>query len=300
MIRTLISHAASAVYHLAGSTVSSLWSKATLILSEGADATSAATSAAADATSGATAAAAAATSPFLNAIEYTIVVPLLYFSVLFCILGIVWQLVKIFRSPPPPYSLKIYPSSKSAGLGALNDTFAMPQLRRHKPLFWVFLVVFHISLVLLLLGHLDILPTISIVPESSRHMIGAGLVGVGVTVPLLYFLFRRFRTPVREITVPADYLLLILILFLFLFGDLMSWGNSWTPNGFVMTKQDFSLYFQGLARFTFADPRAVLPGSHYHFVVIHVLLADLFFIILPFSKIMHAFLSYPINLLRRK
>jgi nitrate reductase gamma subunit len=299
MISALVSLAASAVHQLTGSTVGSLWSKATLILSEAADATSSATSAA-DATSGATAAAAAAASPFLNAIEYTIVVPQVYFSVLFCILGIVWRLVKIFRSPPPPYSLKIYPSSKSAGLGALNDTFAMPQLRRHKPLFWVFLIIFHISLILLLLGHLDILPTISIVSESSKHMIGAGLVGVGVTVPLLYFLFRRFRTPVREITVPADYLLLVLILFLFLFGDLMSWGNSWTANGFVMTKQDFSLYFQGLAQFTFADPRAVLPGSHYHFLVIHVLLADLFFIILPFSKIVHAFLSYPINLLRRK
>lgn len=303
MIKALLLLAANAVHHLTGSTVGSLWSKAALILTEAADATSGATAAgatAADATSGATAAAAAAASPFLNAIEYTIVVPLLYASVLFCILGIVWRLIKIFRSPPPPYSLKIYPSSKSAGLGALNDTFAMPQLRRHKPLFWVFLIIFHVSLVLLLLGHLDILPNISIVPESSKHMIGAGLVGVGVTVPLLYFLFRRFRTPVREITVPADYLLLILILFLFLFGDLMSWGNSWTPNGFVMTKQDFSLYFQGLAQFTFADPRLVLPGSHYHFVVIHVLLADLFFIVLPFSKIVHAFLSYPINLLRRK
>jgi hypothetical protein len=167
MSKELFSLAASAVDHMTGSSVGALWSKAIVILKEAADATTGATGAA-DATSGATAAAAAAASPVLNAIEYTIVVPLLYFSVLFCILGIVWRLVKIFRSPPPPYSLKIYPSSKSAGLGALNDTFAMPQLRRHKPLFWVFLIIFHVSLVLLLLGHLDILPNISIVPESSK------------------------------------------------------------------------------------------------------------------------------------
>lgn len=298
MIRALISLVASSAHRLAASAAGSPWSLANVLLQAGADATTGAT-AAADATSGATASV-ASVSPFLGAIEYFIVVPLFYLSILFCILGIVWRLIKIFSAPPAPYSLKIYPSTKSPGLKALNDTFAMPQLRRHKPLFWVFLMIFHISLVLLLLGHLDILPTISIVPESSRHMIGAGLVGVGVTVPLLYFLFRRFRTPVREISVPADYLLIILLLFLFLFGDLMSWGNSWTANGFVMTKQDFSLYFQGLANFTFADPRAVLPGSHYHFLVIHVLLADLFFIVAPFSKIVHAFLSYPINLLRRK
>lgn len=302
MMSAFLSFAASAVNRFTG-LFAAFPSRAVSVLFEAAsDATSGATAAGttADATSGATAAAAAAASPFLNAIEYSIVVPLVYISILFCILGIVWRLIKILGAPPAPYSLKVYPSSKSPGMKALNDTFAMPQLRRHKPLFWIFLVIFHISLVLLLLGHLDILPNISILPESSKHMIGAGLVGVGVTVPLLYFLFRRFRTPVREISVPADYLLLVLLLFLFLFGDLMSWGNSWTASGFVMTKQDFSLYFEGLARFTFADPRLVLPGSHYHFVVIHVLLADLFFFVLPFSKILHAFLSYPINLLRRK
>jgi nitrate reductase gamma subunit len=31
-----------------------------------------------------------------------------------------------------------------------------------------------------------------------------------------------------------------------------------------------------------------------------VLLADLFFLVLPFTKIMHAFFAVPINLLRRK
>jgi nitrate reductase gamma subunit len=117
---------------------------------------------------------------------------------------------------------------------------------------------------------------------------------------VLYFLLRRLRAPVREFSVPADYLLLLLLLFLFLFGDMMSWGNSWSPHGFVMTKQDFSKYFDGLARFTFADPRAVLPGSHYHFAVIHVLLAEIFFVVLPFSKIMHTFLSLPVNALRRR
>jgi len=136
-------------------------------------------------------------------------------------------------------------------------------------------------------------------PPGSRHMLGAGAVGVAVTLPVLYFLVRRLRSPVRELSTPADFLLLMLLLFLFLFGDMMSWGNSWSPHGFVMTKADFRGYFDGLARLTFADPRAVLHGSHYHFVVIHVFLAELFFVVLPFSKIMHTFLSLPANLLRR-
>jgi nitrate reductase gamma subunit len=80
---------------------------------------------------------------------------------------------------------------------------------------------------------------------------------------------------------------------------MISWGNSWTANGFVMTKADFSLYFGSLAHFTFADPRKVLHGSHYHFVVLHVLLANLFLLILPFTKIAHAFFSIPLNAVRR-
>jgi nitrate reductase gamma subunit len=233
-------------------------------------------------------------------IEYGIMVPMVYFALLFCLAAIILRIVAILRAPAQPYSLRIFPASKKPGLAALADTFTMPQVRKHKPLFWVFLMIFHISFLFLILGHLDILPNIGLIPEASRHMLGAGAVGVGVTLPLFYFLFRRFRSPNREITVPADYLLLILILFLCLFGDLMSWGNSWTASGFVMTKQDFSKYFNGLIQFTFADPRQVLPGSHYHFVVIHVLLANIFFIILPFSKVVHAFFALPINLLRRK
>lgn len=233
-------------------------------------------------------------------VEYGIMVPLVYLSLLFCLAAIVWRIVSILRAPAQPFSLKLFPAAKRPGLAAMADTFTMPQIRRHKPLFWVFLMVFHVSFLLLILGHLDILPQISIVPESSRHMLGAGLVGVGVTVPLFYFLFRRFRSPNREISVPADYLLLILILFLCLLGDLMSWGNSWTASGFVMTKSDFAKYFYNLSVFSFADPRMVLKGSHYHILVIHVLLAELFFVVLPFSKVVHAFLALPINLIRRK
>lgn len=232
--------------------------------------------------------------------EYFIMVPMVYLALLFCLVMIVVRIVNILRAPAPPYSLRLFPAAKKPGLAALADTLAMPQIRKHKPLFWVFLMTFHAAFVLLILGHLDILPGISLVPEDSKHMLGWGLVGVGVTLPLFYFLLRRFRSPNREISVPADYLLLVLILFLCLFGDMISWGNSWTANGFIMTKQDFSLYFDGLTRFTFADPRLVLHGSHYHFIVIHVLLANLFFLALPFSKVMHAFLALPINLLRRK
>jgi nitrate reductase gamma subunit len=255
--------------------------------------------AAADATSAASQVVHTGFALVVDRIDYVIMVPLVYLSILALLAGVIWRLVVIFRAAPPPYSLRLYPAARRPRLAAMAETFTMPQVRRHRPLFWVLLVVYHLAFILLFLGHLDILPQVNLLPPASRHMLGAGAVGVAVTLPVLYFLVRRLRSPVREFSTPADFLLLLLLLFLFLFGDMMSWGNSWSPHGFVMTKAGFAKYFDGLARMTMADPRAVLHGSHYHFVVIHVLLAEIFFLVLPFSKIMHTFLSLPVNLLRR-
>jgi len=236
---------------------------------------------------------------FMDNIYYFIMVPMVYLAIGFFIAAVIVKLVRVFGSQPAPYQLATYPEPKHPRLKALQDAFSMPQIRKRKPLFWFFLMMYHLGFLLLILGHLDILPGINIVPPESRHMVGAGFIGLMVTIPTFYFIGRRFKGIDRAISTPGDYILLLLLLFLFLLGDMISWGNSWTAKGFVMTKQDFSLYFQGLVSFSFADPRAVLPGSHYHFVVLHVLLANLLFITLPFTKIMHTFFAVPLNMVRR-
>ncbi|MCX7024276.1 MAG: hypothetical protein NT080_06615 [Spirochaetes bacterium] len=70
-------------------------------------------------------------------------------------------------------------------------------------------------------------------------------------------------------------------------------------DGFGMTKAGFAKYFDGLLRSTFANPRDVLHGSHYHFFVLHTVLAELTLLVLPFSKVVYAFLSLPLKVLRR-
>ncbi len=261
-------------------------------------ASQAASPAAADAVSSASHAAAAG-GP-LAAVYYFIMVPMVYLAILALVVGVVWRIIVILRSPAQSYPLTLYPAAKWRVFAAIRDAFGMRQVRQHKPFFWIFLILFHIAFLLLILAHLDMIPALRMLPAASKHMIGAGSVGVVLTVSVMYFILRRFRSPVREISTPGDYLLLLLLLFLFLLGDMMSWANSWGAHGFVMTKKDFALYFNGLARFTFADPRAVLHGSHYHFVVLHVLLANVFFIVLPFTKVVHTFFTIPVNLLRRK
>ncbi len=238
--------------------------------------------------------------PALENLYYFIMVPMVYLAIVALVAGVAARIAVIVRAPVHPYPLRLYPAARAPGLAALRDTFAMTQVRKHKPGFWAFLMIYHVAFALLILGHLDIFSGISLLPEGSKHMLGAGAVGVAVTLSLLAFLVRRFRSPEREISTPGDYLVLLLLLFIFLLGDAISWSNSWGPHGFVITKADFAKYFDGLASLSFRNPREVLPGSHYHFIVLHVLLANLFLITLPFTKIMHTFLALPINSLRRR
>lgn len=263
------------------------------------EAVSAATGQATDAVAAATAAAAAGPTLW-STLAYVIMVPMVYAALLALVAGLAVRVIKLLRSPAPPASLRLHPARKHPVAAALGETFAMPQIRKRKPVFWLFVMIYHVGFLLLILGHLDILPSINLLPSESRHMIGAGAVGIMVTLPAVVFLVRRLRSPLREISVPADFLLLLLLLALFLLGDMMSWSNSWNPAGFVMTKEHFSQYFGILAGFTFADPRTVLHGSHYHFVVLHVLLANLLFVILPHTKVVHSFLALPVNLIRRR
>lgn len=237
---------------------------------------------------------------------YFIMVPMVYLAVAWCVFWIIAKIVNILRAPKIPPTLRIFPEDKdpedwnTGGLpGALWDTFSMRPVLKYHPFLWVFLVIFHVSLLLLFLSHLDLLPGVNIMSEKSANMIGNGAVGLLLTVSILYFLFRRFRSPLRDLSIPSDYLLLFLIFCLFLSGDVISWGNSWTENGFGLTKQDFGQYLFNLVTFNFSDPSETLAHPHYVIVVIHVLLANLLLFVFPFSKIMHVFFAVPMNALRR-
>jgi [DsrC]-trisulfide reductase subunit M len=242
----------------------------------------------------------------IDKIIYFIMVPMVYLALAWCFAWAAVKIVGILKAPAVPPTLRIFPDGKdpedwnTGGLpAAIWDALTMPALRTRRPLMWSFLLLFHIAIVLVILAHIDLLPQINIMPADSEHMIGNGLIGVVLTISVLYFLFRRFRSPVREISVPADYLLLFLLVCLLISGDVISWGNSWTESGFVMTKQDFGLYLESLMKFTFQDPQDLLSGGHYPVIVTHVLFANLLLLVLPFSKIMHSFFAVPLNALRR-
>jgi nitrate reductase gamma subunit len=238
----------------------------------------------------------------LDQVGWFVTVPMVYLAVAWCILGIAYRVARVLKAPAHPHTLKIFPERSAPGLAALIDAFTFPTVLRKAPLFWGVLITFHVAIVLLFLGHLDLFPQVHLMPAESRHMLGAGVVGLLFTLPLFVFLHRRFQEPLRLVSVPADYYLLFLLLGVALTGDSISWTNSWNPPiGFVITKAELAThYFDKLAHLSFASPReGMLVNGHFVVLVIHVLLANLFLMVLPFSRIVHAFFAVAMNRLRR-
>ena len=235
----------------------------------------------------------------MDTIIYFILVPMVYIAFAVFITGTIVRLVKIFREPKHPTTLKIYPEKKPAWLWALHDTFLFPTVRRHKPVLWIFLMSFHIGLLLLIIGHLELfgeIGIIQIIPHSI--FLGGGFVGLIVAICLLYFLFRRFSSPVKDLSVAEDYYLLILLFLIVFFGSQMDWARNWYGYGELDVDQ-YREYLSSLLHFSPDLPVEVTDTGHSFMLVLHIFFANLFLIFFPFSQMMHSFLSLPMNKLRR-
>ena len=186
----------------------------------------------------------------MQTIFYIILVPMVYVAVAVFALGTLVRIIKIFKGPKHPTTLQIYPEQKAKWLGALYDTFLFPTVRRHKPVLWVFLILFHTGLILLFIGHLELIWDLSlfqIIPHEP--FLGKGFVGLTLLVSLLFFVFRRFSSPVRELSVPEDYYLLILLFLIVLFGSQMDWARRWYDYG-ELSQEDYLDYFMSPVSYT--------------------------------------------------
>lgn len=219
------------------------------------------------------------------------------FAVFF--LGTATRLVKLFREPKHPSTLQIFPEKQPKWLWALHDTFLLPTVRRHNPLLWVFLMVFHISFFLLIIGHIELFKAFAIFQIIPHEIfLGKGFLGLFLSIALLFFLFRRFVSPNRELSVPEDYYLLILLFLTVLFGSEMDWARTWYDYG-ELGVGDYTEYLMSLLYLKPDVPANILFAGHSFMLVVHVFFANVFLMFFPFSKIMHSFLALPMNKLRR-
>lgn len=235
----------------------------------------------------------------METLYFIVLVPMVYAAFAVFFVGTIVRLVKIFRAPGHPTTLQIYPERSHKWLWAIHDTFLLPTVRRTKPVLWAFLMLFHVSFLLLIIGHIELFGEFRIFQVIEHEVfLGRGFIGLILSVCLLYFLFRRFSSPQRELSVPEDYYLLILLFLTVLFGSEMDWARRWYEYG-EMSVEDYRTYLLSLFYLRPELPLSVRASGHSFMLVLHVFFANLFLMFFPFSQIMHGFLSLPVNKLRR-
>jgi len=235
----------------------------------------------------------------VDTVIYFILVPMVYIAFAVFFIGTAVRLIKIFNEPKHPAPLQVYPAKNPKWLWALHDTFLFPTVRRHKPVLWAFLMLFHIGLVLLVIGHIELFAEFKIFQIIPHEIfLGQGYLGLLLAISLLYFLFRRFASPVRDLSVPEDYYLLILLFLIVIFGSEMDWARRWY--GYEeLTVDEYREYLMSLLYLKPYLPDAVTDSGHSFMLVLHVFFANLFLLFFPFSQSMHSFLSLPMNKLRQ-
>jgi len=227
-------------------------------------------------------------------------IPMVYAAFFIFILGTIIRFIRIMISPQQDTSLRIYPEKGQNALFAFYDTFFMPTIRKHNFVFWIFLMLYHFAFVILIIGHLELIREFKVLQVVGHEVfIGKGIIGLILTISLVYFLFRRFYGRNRELSIPSDYALLLLLLLTVLFGSHMDWVANWSQFGFDMTVADYRAYLFSLVTFKPVIPENISGSPHYVILMLHVLFANLFLIYFPFSKVMHSFFSFPMNKMRR-
>lgn len=234
----------------------------------------------------------------MHTICYLILAPMVYLAVAVFILGLIWRIRQILKRPAFAPTLQIYPEEKPSWLMAVKDSLLMPTVAKLNAPLWLALMVFHAGLVLLVIGHLELiadLPVLQVVPHSI--FLGKGLVGLTMLACLAYFGARRLVSPTKDISVPEDYLLLGLLFLTVLLGSQMDWARTWFDYQ-TMSVPDYRAYFLGLL--TIKPNISGLTGAgHCFMLVVHVFLANVLLMVFPFTKLMHAVFTFALNAVRR-
>jgi len=236
-----------------------------------------------------------------DSIYYFVMVPMVYIAFVTLVVGILFKLLLILFSPSIPGTLGIFPRKVPKPLGILKDTFLVPSAWRKSKLFWLFIVAFHIAFLLLFIGHLELIRDMKIIQVIPHEVfLGAGWVGIVLVVSTLFFLLRRFNSPVRGISVPEDYLLLVLLFLTIIFGSHMHLAARYGVSGFDIQVEDYRVYLSSLFAFKPMVPEEISDSPHYVILVLHIFFANLVMLTFPFSKMIHSVFVFFSNRLKRK
>jgi nitrate reductase gamma subunit len=200
--------------------------------------------------------------------------------------GLAYRVFQFWRRPRASVSLTVPPRKLSVGATLREIGTEIVSFRRvfrgSKPL-WMVSWLFHLSILVFVLGHFRLFLNLNwfwnllhLSPEQVNllALIGGGASGTVFMLGLVALFIRRLRMPVRSISVPSDYLLLLLLLGIAVTGNYMR---------FLMhiNLEPYQAFFSNLFSLRFGVP-VLNPVFLLHFLLVQVLL-----IYFPFSKLVH-------------
>ena len=231
----------------------------------------------------------------LGYLSYFILIPMVYIAFATLIFGLIYKFYIIWKAPAPAGTGAIFPKKGSKVSGLIYDAMLVPMAYAKQKGFWFIIMFFHIAFFFLFLGHLELIADfkfIQIIPH--RIFLGGGLVGIILMLATLYFLFRRFGTPYREISIPEDFVILLVLFFCILFGSILHLAERYSDWGAVL-RVDANVYRNWLQSLIWFKPQlsyTITELSHFTILVLHVLFANIFLMMFPFSKMIHSVFTF--------
>jgi nitrate reductase gamma subunit len=230
-----------------------------------------------------------------------IVAILVYVAVLVFIIGMSFKIVVWIKAPRMQIQLGMFPKPKNRFIRffkILKDSFIFPQVIEVDKWMWIFAVLFHLALLIALAGHFRLIREFTFISNiigqknlNTLGAVGGGTVGIIMVFALVYYLFRRFASPYKEISVPEDFILIILLAAIIGLGDHMRFfGNIHT--------EEYRKYFLSILQFKPSFPEALVDSQTRWVLSWHVLSVNLFVIYFPFSKLVHVIGTFFANKVR--
>lgn len=226
---------------------------------------------------------------------------MVYIAVAVFIGGMIYQITGWFRAPKSSVRLGLFPRPKTKTgrfFKVLKDSFIFPQSYSVDKATWIFAIVFHGALLAILLAHFRLVreftPLVKLLGLDgldSLSALGGKTLGIIIIFPVLFYLFRRFITPHKELSVPEDYFLVIILICIIAFGDHLRFFGDFHV-------ADYREYVQSLLVFKPYYPEAIASSSSRIVLSLHVMFVNILVIYFPFSKLMHIVGTFAANKVR--
>ena len=225
----------------------------------------------------------------MESVRFVVGVVLPYVAIAVFTAGMVHRLIGWKKLASPPMTLYPAGSEKGSKTGnILKEAFLFRSLIKSDRVLWVLAWAFHVVLALIFFGHFrvvanvdGILTTLGMSDDSIQAMSGGvgGVAGILIFLTAIFLLFRRFALPrVREITGLSDYAILVLLAAIIVTGNLMRFGGEHFDLGATRS------YFASLVTFSGVSSSAALENGTF---VLHMGMALVLIMLIPFSKILH-------------